>query len=84
MPGNLNVIVRSWIRLLEETIFWAVDERISNQLVNGVHEEKAMKSVKSVENKCFKRTSFRKEKCKIQIRKLNKNAFLGRMEKTPR
>ncbi len=46
--------------------------------MNGVQKEKAMKSV---ENECFKRTSFSKEKFKVQIRKLNKNAFLGRMEK---
>ncbi len=51
--------------------------------MNGVQEEKAMQSVKSVENECFKRTSFSKEKFKVQIRKLNKNAFLGRMELTP-
>ncbi len=49
--------------------------------MNGVQEEKA---IKSVENECVKRTSFSKEKCKVQIRKPNKTVFLGRMEKTPR
>ncbi len=65
-----------------------MDERISIACEWGAgrkgYEKKKIERLAYVENECVQRTSLCKEKGKVQIRKNNKNATFGRVEKTPR